>query len=250
LLEWEPAPEASLEPEPVPFEVLYEDGFLAVIDKPAGIVVHAGAGRRRGTLAAGLLHRWPEVEGVGDEGRWGIVHRLDRETSGALVVALERRTHERLRRALSRREITREYVALVHGADAAPSGTIDAPLGRDSRRPTRFRVDRGGRPARTHYSRTAAWAIPDLALLSVRLETGRTHQIRVHMASIGHPVAGDPMYGRGGDGMPGLLLHSARIRFVHPFAGTEVDVAAPVPARLTEVLAGLGPPDAGEVSVP
>lgn len=242
-----PERDDTLTAEDVSFRVAYEDEFLAVVDKPVGVVVHPGAGRRRGTLAAGVLHRWPGVEGVGDPGRWGIVHRLDRDTSGLLVVALDRGAHSRLRRALAERRITREYLALVHGAGIPPTGTIDAPLGRDPRHPTRFRVAGDGRAARTHYRRLAAWEDGGFALLEVRLETGRTHQIRVHTASIGHPVGGDVAYGRRGDGLPRLCLHAARIRFDHPVTGAEVEVSSPMPADLAAVVARLGPPGLGEI---
>jgi len=241
-----PEPEPLLEPEEVSFEVRYEDEHLAVVDKPAGLVVHPGAGRRTGTLAAGLLHRWPGVHGVGDEGRWGIVHRLDRDTSGLLVVALDAAAYAGLREAMGRREVTRIYLALVHGRDVPPTGTIDAPLVRDPRHPTRFRVGRSGRFARTHYRRLAVWDGPGLTLLEVRLETGRTHQIRVHAASIGYPVAGDPVYGRGGDGFTRLWLHAARLGFVHPVIGDDVEVAAPLPADLADALRKLGAPSRGE----
>jgi 23S rRNA pseudouridine1911/1915/1917 synthase len=187
------------------------------------------------------------VEGVGDPGRWGIVHRLDRGTSGLLVVALDAGAYTGLRAAMGRREVTRTYLALVHGSSAAPTGTIDAPLGRDPRHPTRFRVDRSGRPARTHYRRLATWEGAGLALLEVRLETGRTHQIRVHTASIGHPVAGDPAYGRGGDGIPRLCLHAAGLRFTHPVTGGEVAVASPLPTDMADIVRGLGSPTTGEV---
>jgi len=242
-----PEPEPLLEPEEVEFRVIYEDEHLAVVDKPSGIIVHPGAGRRTGTLAAGLLHRWPRVRGVGDEGRWGLVHRLDRDTSGLLVVALDADTHAVLRAAMGRREVTRVYLALVHGSDVPPTGTIDAPLGRDPRQPTRFRVDRSGRHARTHYRRLAVWERSGVTLLEVRLETGRTHQIRVHVASIGHPVAGDPFYGKRGDGIPRLWLHAARLGFAHPASGEDVEFSSPLPEDLAAVLEGLGAPTAGEV---
>lgn len=245
-----PAQEAALEPEMVPFDVVYEDPFLAVVNKPAGVVVHPGAGRKGGTLAAGVLHRWPEVRGVGEEGRWGIVHRLDRETSGLLVVALDHRTLGRLRAELKARRIRRGYTALAWGPDIPPAGTIDAPLGRDPRRPTRFRVDRTGRAARTHYRTAAVWRGPGVALLEVHLETGRTHQIRVHLASIRHPVVGDRVYGRRGDDLsPRLFLHASRLSFEHPITGDPVDARAPLPADLTSVVAELGGPDEGEVPV-
>jgi len=242
-----PEPEPPLEAEEVAFEVRFEDAFLAVVDKPAGLVVHPGAGRRTGTLAAGLLYRWPGIEGIGDEDRWGIVHRLDRDTSGLLVVALDQRAYVRLRSDLGRRVIGRHYLAMVHGRDVPPSGTIEAPLARDPRHPTRFRVDRLGRHARTHYRTLAVWQRAGLSLLEVTLETGRTHQIRVHAASIGHPVAGDPVYGRGGDGLPRLFLHAARLRFNHPITGDQVEVRSPLPSGLAEVLDDLGEPTEGSV---
>ncbi|MDX1691224.1 MAG: RluA family pseudouridine synthase [Acidimicrobiia bacterium] len=224
-----PVPEAPLEPEPVPFGVVHEDDHLAVVDKPAGITVHPGAGRRTGTLAAGILHRWPRVRGVGEEGRWGLVHRLDRDTSGLLLVALTVETHADLQAMLRRREVTRVYLARVRGRLDAATGTIDAPIGRDPRSPTRFRVDRGGRPARTHYEVLSDDG--DGSLLRVTLETGRTHQIRVHLRSIGHPVLGDPVYGRS-DEAPRLWLHAARLAFTHPVTGADVDVESPLPADL------------------
>lgn len=242
-----PEPLPLLEAEAVDFGVRYEDEHLAVIEKPAGLVVHPGAGRRTGTLASGMMHRWPQVEGVGEGGRWGIVHRLDRDTSGLLVVALDADTYAGLQVAMSRREITRVYLALVHGRDIPPTGTIDAPLGRDPRHPTRFRVQRAGRPARTHYRNLAAWDGPGWTLLEVHLETGRTHQIRVHTASIGYPVAGDPAYGRAGGGIPRLWLHATRLTFVHPITGKEIEVISELPADLRGVLERLGPPTSGEV---
>lgn len=240
-----PPPDAVLVPEPVPFEVRYEDRHLAVVDKPAGIVVHPGAGRRSGTLAAGLLERWPQIEGVGEAGRWGIVHRLDRETSGLLVVALDDDTLRALQEAIRARLVRRTYLALVLGEPAAATGTIDAPLDRDPERPRYVAVVRGGRPARTHYARTASWADAGVSLLEVRLETGRTHQIRVHLAAIGLPVVGDELYGRAGGPPTRLFLHAARLGFTHPATGAEIDVASPLPDDLAAVVAALGPPEPG-----
>lgn len=228
-----PVVESVLEPEPVPFEVRHEDDHLAVVDKPAGIVTHPGAGNATGTLAAGLLHRWPSIRGVGAEDRWGIVHRLDRDTSGLLVVSLTHDAHTGLSAAIKRREVTREYLALVVGVPEATTGTVDAPILRDHRRHTRMRVHRDGRPSVTHYR--VEETLGGLALLRVTLETGRTHQIRVHMASIGLPVAGDRLYGNG-RGSDRLFLHAIRLAFEHPISGDRIDVASPLPEDLATTL--------------
>ena len=228
-----PPPDPGLIAEEVPFGVPYEDQHLAVIDKPAGIVTHPGAGSRRGTLAAGVLNRWPRVRGVGAEDRWGIVHRLDRDTSGLLVVALDEEAYQGLREAMRRRTVERTYVALVAGEPAMPTGTVDAPIGRDPGRPTRMRIDPEGRPARTHYRVESRF--DGATLLEVRLETGRTHQIRVHLASIGHPVIGDRVYGRGA-GSPRVFLHASAIGFDHPVTGERIAVQSPSPEDLVEVL--------------
>ncbi len=224
-----------LEAEHVPFAVLYEDDDLAVVNKPAGVVTHPGAGRRRGTLAGGILHRWPEVRGVGEEDRWGIVHRLDRDTSGLLVVALSQTAYSGLSTAIRERRVTREYLALVLGHPGSPTGTVDAPISRHPRKATRMRVDQEGRRAVTHF-RTEL-NIGDTTLLRVTLETGRTHQIRVHMASIGLPVAGDGVYGKG-HGSPRLFLHAARLAFEHPVTGVPIDVSSELPQDLQRVLQG------------
>ncbi len=239
----------GLEPEPVPFAVRFEDDRLAVVDKPPGVVVHPGAGQRTGTLAAGLLDRWPELEGVGEEGRWGIVHRLDRDTSGLLVVAKDAAALARLRRDLRARRVGRTYLALVAGAFPIATGTVDAPLGRDPRRPTRVAVRTDGRPARTHYRRLSEWRRPEVALVEVELETGRTHQIRVHLATIGHPVVGDSTYGKrlAPPVDPGRVwLHAARLALRHPGSGEPLEVEAPLPDDLALSLAALGEPAVGE----
>jgi len=230
----------SLEPERVDFEVRYEDGHVAVVDKPAGVVTHPGAGNRRGTLAAGLLARWPTIEGVGATDRWGIVHRLDRDTSGLLAVALSAEAFGGLVASMRRREIVREYLSLVAGAPETESGTIDAAIGRDPRRPTRMRIDPSGRRAITHYR--VEWTTGDRSLLRLTLETGRTHQIRVHLASIGLPVAGDRQYGRAALS-PRLFLHATRLSFRHPVTGGDVDVRSPLPQDLADVLVDVGAPE-------
>ncbi len=234
---------AVLEPEAIAFEVRYEDEHLAVVDKPPGVVVHPGAGRGgAGTLAAGILQRWPGVRGVGEEGRWGIVHRLDQDTSGLLVVALSETAWPPLRGMMARHEVERTYLALVHGIPEAATGTIEAPLGRDPRRRGKVRVEAQGREARTHYRCRATWPGRELALLELQLETGRTHQIRVHLAAIGHPVAADRRYGRDDGLAPRTFLHAARLRFTHPITGVEVQVESPLPADLEEALQRLGEP--------
>jgi 23S rRNA pseudouridine1911/1915/1917 synthase len=217
---------------PAPYAVAYEDEHLLVIDKPAGVVVHPARGHAQGTLSQALEGR----AGGGEAGRAGIVHRLDRQTSGLLVVARGETVHRALRQALARREITREYLALVEGRPPARSGTIDAPIGRDRRHRTRVSTDSDEpRPAVTHF--TLEEALPTTTLLRVRLETGRTHQIRAHLLAIGHPVAGDPEYGT-----PGLLglrrqfLHAARLAFTHPVTQEPVDVASPLPDDLRAAL--------------
>jgi 23S rRNA pseudouridine1911/1915/1917 synthase len=226
--------------------VLYEDDLLLVVDKPAGLVVHPGAGHLEGTLVSGLLAFAPELESLAGEHRWGLVHRLDRGTSGTLLVAKSAAAHRLLQRDLAARRIGRSYLALVHGALDAATGTIDAPLDRDARHPTRRAVAIGGRPARTHYARVAEWV--DVSLVDVKLETGRTHQIRVHFASIGHAVVGDKTYGRPRQhpSEPGRMwLHARELRFSHPEDGREIAVAAPLPDALVSSLQRLGEPRAG-----
>jgi 23S rRNA pseudouridine1911/1915/1917 synthase len=234
VLAW-PDPEAQIataEPVDVPFDVPYEDEHLLVVDKPAGVVVHPAKGHRQGTLAQALTGR----AAGGEEGRAGIVHRLDRDTSGLLVVARSDEAHRRLKEAMQRREITREYLALVLGRPPARSGTVDAPVGRDRRHRTRMSTETDEpREARTHF--VVEEALPEATLLRVTLETGRTHQIRVHLQAIGHPVAGDPEYGGAGAfGLERQFLHATRLAFDHPFTGEPVDVTSPLPEDLRRVL--------------
>jgi 23S rRNA pseudouridine1911/1915/1917 synthase len=215
-----------------PFAVAYEDEHLLVIDKPAGVVVHPARGHAQSTLSQALEG---QVAG-GEAGRAGIVHRLDRHTSGLLVVARDEAVHRALRDALARREITREYLALVEGRPPARSGTIDAPIGRDRRHRTRVSTDSDEpRPAVTHFALEEA--LPTTTLLRVRLETGRTHQIRAHLLAIGHPVAGDPEYGTAGLlGLDRQFLHAARLAFAHPLTREPVDVTSPLPDDLRAAL--------------
>ena len=225
---------SDLEPEEVPFTVRHRDEDLLVVDKPAGVVTHPSRGHEGGTLVHGLLAL--AVAGGDDPTRPGIVHRLDRDTSGLLVVARNERTHRRLGRMMRRREIERTYVALVHGP-TAPAFSVDRPIARDPRRRTRMAVVPEGREAVTHARRIEE--IGRLALLEVRLETGRTHQIRVHMESVGTPVVGDPVYGRREPslGLDRQFLHAARLAFPHPSGEGVVEVESPLPPDLEAALA-------------
>ncbi|MGH9027328.1 MAG: RluA family pseudouridine synthase [Acidimicrobiia bacterium] len=241
LLEEPPVPTVP-GPGPVPVVVRHADADVIVIAKPAGLVVHPGAGHADGTLVNGLLARFPELGAVGDPTRPGIVHRLDRDTSGLLLVARSRAGYDGLVRALSRHEVDRRYAALVWGHPEATRGEIDAPIGRSPSRRTRMAVRTGGRDARTAYEVEATYGRPEVALLGCRLETGRTHQIRVHLAAIGHPVVGDAAYG---GARPRLVLdrpflHAARLAFEHPVTGVQLEFEEPLPPDLAAVRAGLG----------
>jgi 23S rRNA pseudouridine1911/1915/1917 synthase len=249
-----PAPlPSTLTPEPVPIHVVYEDEDILVLNKPAGLTVHPGAGRREGTLAHGLLHLRPEREWPGPPERPGIVHRLDRLTSGLMVVACSGRAYLDLQGQIARHELTRGYVALCWGCPATPSGAVDAPIGRDLRdRKKMAVVRRGGRPARTRFRLLRR--LDPLSLLDVRLETGRTHQIRVHMAYIGLPIFGDPIYGGGRVFLPRIAseerpLWSARLRRLnrqalhayhlalrHPRDGRRWVFESPVPDEIDNLL--------------
>jgi 23S rRNA pseudouridine1911/1915/1917 synthase len=234
LVSVEIAPEPRIEDaQPAPFAVPYRDEHLLVVDKPAGVVVHPARGHRTGTLAQALAG---QAAGGEDTARAGIVHRLDRNTSGLLVVARTEAVHRALRAALQGRAITREYLALAEGRPPARPGTIAAPLGRDRRVRTRRSTDTDDpRAAVTHFA--IERALPRTTLLRVRLETGRTHQIRAHLQAIGHPVAGDPEYGTPGRlGLERQFLHAARLAFTHPVTGATVDVSSPLPSDLREAL--------------
>ncbi|MCW3069993.1 MAG: pseudouridine synthase, RluA family [Solirubrobacterales bacterium] len=215
-----------------PYSIAYEDEHLIVVDKGPGLVVHPARGHREETLAQLLA---PQLAG-GEPERAGIVHRLDRDTSGLLVVARSEEAHRRLQAALADRQIEREYLALVEGRPPARSGTIEAPVGRDPRVRTRMAV--GGanpREARTHF--VIERALPGTTLLRLRLETGRTHQIRVHLQAIGHPVCGDPEYGTAGMlGLERQFLHATRLAFDHPLTGERIDVLSPLPEDLQAAL--------------
>lgn len=216
-----------------PFEVAYEDDYLLVVDKPAGVVVHPARGHREGTLAQAL----GGVAAGGEEAwRAGIVHRLDRDTSGLLVVAKSDEVHRALKALLARRGLRREYLALVDDHPPARTGTIEAPIGRHRRDRKLMSIDTDEpREARTHFE--IERLLPATALLRVVLETGRTHQIRVHLAAIGHPICGDPQYGMAGRlGLARQFLHAARLAFAHPVTADSVDVRSSLPADLAEAL--------------
>jgi 23S rRNA pseudouridine1911/1915/1917 synthase len=222
---------SELVPQELDIPVLYRDDHLLVVDKPAGLLVHPVPGYSGPTLVHGLLHE------IGGEGpRPGIVHRLDRDTSGLLVVARDDRTLARLQSLLRRRRIHRSYSALVRGRPASRRGTIEAPIGRDRRDPTRVSLDSDvAKPAVTHF--TIAELFEGRTLLDVELETGRTHQIRVHLAAIGCPVVGDRVYGHGPElGLERQFLHAARLRFPDPWSGEQIDVRSPLPPDLAAAL--------------
>ena len=244
---------AAPAPEDIPLRVVYEDKHLLVIDKPAGLVVHPGAGQAQGTLVNALLHLVKDLSGVGGVLRPGIVHRLDRGTSGLLVVAKDDEAHRALVRQFAGRTVEKEYLAIVHGVPRARSGTIDLPLGRDPvhRQKMSVRAPRG-RAARSDY--TVAEALDGAALVRVRIHTGRTHQIRVHLAALGHPVAGDAAYGgtrapsaRRPEAKAALLglsrpaLHAARLSFTHPETGVRLTFESALPEDLVHALDALRP---------
>jgi 23S rRNA pseudouridine1911/1915/1917 synthase len=263
-----PAPLKAIA-EDIPLQVVYEDADLAVIDKPAGMMVHAGSGqtedaRNRGTLVNALLHRFQALSTTSGELRPGIVHRLDKDTSGLIIVAKNDRTHAALAEMFSTRQVKKTYIALVHGSVERPKGTITAAIGRDSMRRTRMttRVQEDGRSAVSHYEvvRRLATRFGKFSLVRVQIETGRTHQIRVHMASIGHPVVGDTLYGASGQltdqvamqaapskaarrkAEPERLrlgrnfLHAAELEFTHPKTGKPLSLASPLPGALNAFL--------------
>jgi 23S rRNA pseudouridine1911/1915/1917 synthase len=228
------APEAAVD---VP--VVHVDDDVIVVDKPPELVVHPGAGNARGTMVAGLLSRFPELAGVGEPERPGVVHRLDKGTSGLLVVARTPAAYDSLVEQLSTRTVERRYLALVWGVPEPATGLVDAPIGRSRRDPTRMTVSATGREARTRYEVLQRFTEPVASsLIECRLETGRTHQIRVHLAAIGHPVVGDPRYrgARASFPTPRMFLHAHALAFDHPGTHERVTFTAPLPADLQAVL--------------
>lgn len=232
-------------PEDAPLSVLFEDDELVLLDKPAGLVVHPGAGRDHETLAHRLLFHYPETRSVGGPGRPGIVHRLDRGTSGVMVVARTERAYAALAEAFSERQVEKIYLAVVYGTPTEPSGTIDAPIGRHSHRRKEMAVVARGRAAVTHYQTLVSQA--GLSLLRIKLETGRTHQIRVHLKHRGHPLVGDPVYGearwkafqahhrRPLEEFSRPALHARSLRLLHPTTGEPVEALALVPEDLRAI---------------
>ncbi len=249
--------------EAIPLEIVYEDEDLAVVNKPAGMMVHAGSGatddaRNRGTLVNALLHHLQELSSTSGPLRPGIVHRLDKQTSGLIVVAKNDATHSRLSSMFARRQVRKLYIALVHGELAQERGTVNASISRDSIRRTRMTTRReGGRTAVSHWQvlRRIHGPYGSFTLVSVRIETGRTHQIRVHMASLGHPVVGDTLYGApsaiaplaaAASRLPRLVLprnflHAAELEFAHPGSGEPLSLVSNLPAGLKQFMAQLAP---------
>src|SRR6185503_12538147 len=239
-----PLPPEELEPEPIALSVVHEDEHVLVLDKPAGIVVHHGAGHTRGTLAAAVLAHAPGTAGVGGPRRPGVVHRLDKDTSGLLVMAKTPLAYESLTAQLGARTVRRVYIAIAHGRLARAEGVIDKPIGRDPRDRKRMAVRPvgKGRPAVTHYRVLERFA--EFTYVEVRLQTGRTHQIRVHLSDLGHPIAGDSVYGgRRRREVPvpleGLALHAIALAFVHPATQQRLEFASAPPPRIDRLLSHL-----------
>jgi 23S rRNA pseudouridine1911/1915/1917 synthase len=246
-----PDPEpAHNAPQDIPLEIVFEDEHLLVIDKPAGLVVHPAAGNREGTLVNALLHHCAgRLSGIGGVARPGIVHRIDKDTSGLLVVAKTDVAHEGLGRQFAAHSIDRRYLAIVNGVPKTAGGTVDAPLARSAHDRKKIAIVEGvrGKRAVTHWTRLKP--LRDAALVECRLETGRTHQVRVHMASIGHPLLGDPVYGRGKSVHRQLLnqldfkrqaLHAARLGFVHPVTKARLSFDSALPSDMQELFTALG----------
>jgi len=238
---WEPVVgTAPLMPDPsVAFTVVHADDDVVVVNKPAGLVVHPGAGNDAGTLVHGLIARYPEIVHAGDPARPGIVHRLDKDTSGLMMAARNERAYEALVEQLSDRLVDRRYVALVWGHFDVDAGMIEAPIGRSMREPTRMTISERGREAITRYTVQAAFNDPvPVSLVDCKLETGRTHQIRVHMQAIGHAVVGDNRYNGARQSLPAprMFLHAAHLGFEHPVTGDVLSFDAPLPADLQAVL--------------
>ena len=247
-----PPPPEEMAAEAIPLRIVFEDEHVLVVDKPAGMVTHPGAGQRTGTLAAAALAHAPEIAGVGGPRRPGIVHRLDKGTSGLIVLTKTPQAYESLTAQLARRTVSRRYLGLVHGALPRAEGVIDAPIGRDPRSRVRMAVTAEGRGKRAVTRFRVLERFPGVSYVECRLETGRTHQIRVHLASLGHPLLGDETYGRrvlrkAPDpelaaliaGLHGVALHAAGLGFLHPASGRPVELTSPLPNRIANILSRL-----------
>ncbi len=224
--------------EAVEFRIVYEDDDLLVVDKPSGLVVHPGTGNETGTLVNGLLARYPEIANVGQPGRPGIVHRLDKGTSGLMVVAKSERAYEALVTMMAGHEVNRTYLALVFGHFETTRGIIDAPIGRSATHATQMALSSSGKDAVTNYEVKASFTTPEAAtLVELRLETGRTHQIRIHMRAIGHSVFGDEAYSKHGAlGLKRMFLHSSILGIRHPVSGKEMTFNSELPLELSAFL--------------
>jgi 23S rRNA pseudouridine1911/1915/1917 synthase len=236
-----PPPEEPerLEPEDIPLTILYQDYDIIVIDKPAGLTVHPAPGHPRGTLVNALLAACPDLRGVGGALRPGIVHRLDKDTSGLMVIAKNDKAHRALCQQLKERTVHKTYLALVHGVPDPRQGTIEAPIGRHPKNRKKMAVVPGGRDAITRYRVVESLAGGQYALVEAEPVTGRTHQIRVHMAAIGHPVVGDATYGKRSGFVPRQFLHAWRLAFAMPLSGRLVEFESPLPADLRLALSKL-----------
>ena len=226
----------AITPSELNLNVVFEDDDIAIIDKPSGMVVHSGAGHLTDTMANAAVTRWPKISAVGDTDRPGIVHRLDRDTSGLLIIALNPTSYDNLTAMIKRHEIERIYTALVHGHPESSKGTIDAPIGRDPHHRTRQAVNEDGRPALTHYE--VIREIGQFSFLKIRLETGRMHQIRVHMTAIGHPIVGDQTYGKrqGIENLSRQFLHASELIFNHPISSEKVSATSQLPDDLQSAI--------------
>ena len=226
----------AITPSELSLNIVFEDDDIAIIDKPSGMVVHSGAGHLTDTMANAAVTRWPKISSVGDTDRPGIVHRLDRDTSGLLIIALNPTAYNNLTLMIKKHEIERIYTALVHGHPKSSTGTIDAPIGRDPHHRTRQAVNAGGRPALTHYE--VIREIGQFSFIKVRLETGRMHQIRVHMTAIGHPIVGDQTYGKRQSiaNLSRQFLHASKLIFNHPISYEKISVTSRLPDDLQSAI--------------
>ncbi|WP_371265290.1 RluA family pseudouridine synthase [Pleurocapsa sp. PCC 7327] len=235
-----PTQPLDLQPEEIPLDILYEDDYLIIINKPADLVVHPAPGHENGTLVNALLSHCPNLAGIGGVSRPGIVHRLDKDTTGALVIAKTEFAHQNLQAQLKAKTARREYLGIVYGVPKTESGIINLPIGRhrvDRKKMAVVPVEKGGREAITHWQ--ILERLGNYTLMQFRLETGRTHQIRVHSSQMGHPIVGDPLYssGRfGGINLSGQVLHAWKLTLNHPMSGETIEAIAPLPATFIKLL--------------